>query len=236
MTTLIKADNLTKRYKLGKDNYVHALRGASFSVDEGEMVAIVGPSGSGKSTLMHITGGLDVADSGEIVIGDARVDTLRGKALAHLRGERIGFVFQGFNLIPTLSALDNVALPAEYLGVKRADAHARARKLLEDFGLGDRLNHTPSELSGGQQQRVAICRALVNDPKVVMGDEPAGDLDTKTTAEVLAMLREINHERGTTFVLVTHDPEVAAFCDRIVRVRDGVVEDDGRERVAAETA
>jgi len=225
--TVIAVRELHKRYRLGRDNYVHALRGATLSVRKGEMVAIVGPSGSGKSTLMHIAGCLDVADSGEAYLNGRRVDTLRGPALSKVRGREVGFIFQGFNLIPSLSAVENVALAAEYAGASRHDATARARDMLDLVGLADRMTHKPTELSGGQQQRVAIARAMVNDPAIVMGDEPTGDLDTATSEEVVAVMRTVNTERGTTFVIVTHDPEVAEKCDRTIHMRDGVVEDDG---------
>jgi putative ABC transport system ATP-binding protein len=222
---MIVARDLRKRYKLGKENFVDALRGASLSVGAGEMVAIMGPSGSGKSTVMHVIGCLDAPDAGEVWIGGRRVDTLRGADLNRFRGSEVGFIFQGFNLVSTLSALENVALAAEYAGVGRGDAARRARERLELVGLGDRVRHLPSELSGGQQQRVAIARALINEPKVVLGDEPTGDLDTVTSGEVVRMMREINRETGTTFILVTHNPEVGEACDRTIRVRDGVVVD-----------
>lgn len=224
---IIHARGLTKRYRLGKTNYVDALRGASLDIRRGEMAAIMGPSGSGKSTMMHIVGCLDVPDDGEVWLSGRRVDTLRGPALTRVRGREIGFIFQGFNLIPTLSGLDNVALGAEYAGMPRGRAVDRAKELLDLVGLADRMRHSPSELSGGQQQRVAIARALVNGPAIILGDEPTGDLDTATSAEIVATLRRINTETGTTFLLVTHNPEVAESCDRTIRMRDGVVEDYG---------
>ncbi|MCZ7662812.1 MAG: ABC transporter ATP-binding protein [Thermoleophilia bacterium] len=221
--TLIQAVDLTKRYTLGKDNYVDALRGASVSIDAGEMVAIMGPSGSGKSTMMHILGCLDSPDGGEVWLNGRRVDTLRGRALNALRRDEVGFIFQGFNLVPTLSALDNVALAAEYAGRSRGQAVETARQTLDLVGLADRVRHMPTELSGGQQQRVAIARALVNRPAVVYGDEPTGNLDSANSVEVITMMRRINAETGTTFVLVTHDPEVAGACGRAIRMRDGEV-------------
>jgi len=226
---LIVAAGVSKRYRLGKDNDVHALRGASLHIDAGEMVAIVGPSGSGKSTVMHLIGCLDTPDAGEIRIAGRRVDNLRGEALTKLRGTEIGFIFQGFNLVPTMSAVDNVALAAEYAGASRKQALERARELLALVGLADRGGHLPSELSGGQQQRVAIARALVNKPAIVLGDEPTGDLDTATSDEIVALMRRINTETGTTFVIVTHNPEVAEACDRTIAMRDGRVADDGFE-------
>ena len=227
MDTIIEVRNLTKRYRLGKDNFVDALRGASLEIGRGEMAAIMGPSGSGKSTMMHIAGCLDTPDAGQVWLSGRRVDGARGKELARIRGTEVGFIFQGFNLVPTLTAVENVALAAEYAGVGRRDAAIKAREMLELVGLGDRMKHVPSELSGGQQQRVAIARALVNDPSIVMGDEPTGDLDTGTSAEIVDVMRTINRGRGTTFLIVTHNPEVAASCDRTIRMRDGVVEDAG---------
>lgn len=224
MEPIVRVEEVTKRYRLGKRNYVDALRGASLEVEPGEMVAIMGPSGSGKSTLMHIAGCLDAPDSGEVWLSGRRVDGLRGRELARLRGREVGFIFQGFNLVPTLSAQENVALAAEYAGASRRSASVVAHALLESVGLGDRMRHVPSELSGGQQQRVAIARALVNEPAIVMGDEPTGDLDTVTSGEIVALMRRVNQERGTTFIIVTHNPEVADSCDRTVHMRDGVVD------------
>jgi len=226
---MVTVTSAAKRYRLGKDNHVDALRGASLEIAAGEMVAIVGPSGSGKSTLMHLIGCLDTPDSGRVHINGRRADNLRGTALTQLRGSEIGFIFQGFNLVPTMSALENVALPAEYAGVSRRDAHKRAAELLALVGLADRGRHLPAELSGGQQQRVAIARALVNAPALVLGDEPTGDLDTATSDEIVALMRRVNQETGTTFVIVTHNPEVADACDRTIAMRDGVVEDHGHE-------
>jgi putative ABC transport system ATP-binding protein len=168
-----------------------------------------------------------VPDDGEVWLAGRRVDTLRGQALTRLRGREIGFIFQGFNLIPTLSALENVALAAEYAGVPRGQASDRALELLDLVGLSDRVRHMPTELSGGQQQRVAIARSLVNNPTVVLGDEPTGDLDTVTSDEIVSTMRRVNTDTGTTFLLVTHNPEVATRCDRIIRMRDGIVEDYG---------
>jgi putative ABC transport system ATP-binding protein len=224
---IIHTDQLSKRYRLGKDNFVDALRGASLDIMRGEMAAIMGPSGSGKSTFMHIAGCLDTPDSGEVWMDGRRIDQLRGQDLVRVRREAIGFIFQGFNLVPTLSAEENVALAAEYAGRSRRASLVRGRELLQVVGLGDRMRHVPAELSGGQQQRVAIARALVNEPSIVMGDEPTGDLDTATSEEIVGMMREVNCERGTTFLIVTHNPEVAAACDRTIVMRDGVVVDLG---------
>jgi putative ABC transport system ATP-binding protein len=227
MGNVIEVRNAKKRYRLGKDNHVQALRGVSLDIRKGEMVAIMGPSGSGKSTIMHMLGCLDTPESGTMVVNGRRVDRMKDRELTKIRSTEIGFIFQGFNLIPTLSAVDNVALAAEYAGATRGEAVAKAKELLELVGLADRVGHMPSELSGGQQQRVAIARALVNSPTIVLGDEPTGDLDTATSDEIVGVMREINTKTGTTFVLVTHNPEVAESCDRTIRMRDGLVEDDG---------
>ncbi len=228
MKTIIKAHGLHKQYQLGKNNFVQALRGVSVEIASGEMVAIMGPSGSGKSTLMHMLGCLDTPDKGEITLNGRRIDDVKGRELTKIRGKELGFIFQGFNLVPTLSALENVALAAEYAGSSRRDATKAAEAALSDIGLADRVHHRPSELSGGQQQRVAIARALVNKPSVILGDEPTGDLDTVTSEEIIAMMRRINTTTGTTFLLVTHNPEVGNACDRIIQMRDGLVDADGR--------
>ena len=227
MNPVIRTVAVTKRYTLGKDNEVVALRGATVEIGAGEMVAIVGPSGSGKSTMLHLIGCLDNPDSGRVLVNGRRVDNLKSAELTRVRSREIGFIFQGFNLIPTMNAIDNVALAAEYAGVSRREAIERAEDLLALVGLGDRTRHLPSELSGGQQQRVAIARSLVNEPAIVLGDEPTGDLDSSTSDEIVALLRKINVETGTTFVLVTHNPEVAAACDRTISMRDGAVVDQG---------
>ena len=236
MDVVLSAKGLTKRYTLGKENHIDALRGASLDVRAGEMVAIMGPSGSGKSTIMHMLGCLDEADAGEVWLNGRRVDGLGGRALTRVRRSELGFIFQGFNLVPTLTALDNVALAAEYAGLSRRAAQDAAREALRKVGLEDRTDHLPTELSGGQQQRVAIARSLVNGPAVVFGDEPTGNLDSANSADVMRMMRQINLSTGTTFVLVTHNAEVAESCDRVIRMRDGVVVDHGytvREEVAA---
>jgi putative ABC transport system ATP-binding protein len=226
MKTIVSVRGLEKRYQLGKDNYVDALRGASVDVGAGEMVAIMGPSGCGKSTMLHMMGCLDEPGSGEVWLSDRRVDNLSTRATTNLLREEIGFIFQGFNLVSSMTALENVALASQYAGKSRRDAQKLAREALEAVGLGDRAGHRPSELSGGQQQRAAIARALVNRPAVIMGDEPTGNLDSTSSAEVIDMMREINLLTGTTFILVTHDPDVAEACDRVIHMRDGVVTDD----------
>jgi len=207
---------------------VDALRGVTLVVEEGDYLAIVGPSGSGKSTLMHLLGGLDRPTTGRLEIGGADVSTLSPTELAKLRNTRIGFVFQSFHLLPRTSALDNVALPLVYAGVRRAARRERAAAMLTRVGLGHRLGHRPNQLSGGEQQRVAIARALVTDPAILLADEPTGNLDTVTGGEVLALLEELNAERGVALALVTHDHEVADRAHRQIVMRDGsVVAEDG---------
>ncbi len=227
MTTALAVKDVTRRYRLGADNYVHALRGVTLSIEDGEMVAIMGPSGSGKSTLMHIAGGLDVPDSGETWIEDTRIDRLGDRKLTKLRSRRVGFVFQGFNLLHTLTAQENVALAAEYAGSSKRAAAKRSEEILGLLGLQERLGHRPAELSGGEQQRVAIARALVNDPCMLMADEPTGNLDSVTSAEIMDLLVRINAEQGMTVVLVTHDHGVAGRCRRLVEMQDGRITADG---------
>ena len=235
MKIIVSVKDLQKRYQLGKENYVDALRGATVNVGAGEMVAIMGPSGCGKSTMLHMMGCLDEPDSGEIWLNGRRVDDLSTRATTKVLREEIGFIFQGFNLVSSMTALDNVALASQYAGKSRREAQKLAREALEAVGLSDRAGHRPSELSGGQQQRAAIARALVNRPAVIMGDEPTGNLDSASSAEVIDMMREINLTTGTTFILVTHDPDVAEACDRVIHMRDGVVTDDTVRLVAAPT-
>ena len=225
---MLEGRNLRKTYRLGRRNTVEALAGADIDIEAGEMVAIMGPSGSGKSTLMHILGLLHGPDRESLPEAELRIDgrdmtRLSDSERTKMRATEMGFVFQSFNLVPTLTALENVALAAEYAGVPGRTARSKAREALAAVGLADRAEHRPMELSGGEQQRVAISRSLVNQPKLLMGDEPTGNLDTRRSAEVLAMLRRLNGEHGQTIVLVTHDPEVGAACDRIVRMRDGLI-------------
>ena len=225
MASVIQTEQLVKTYASGT-NEVHALRGIDLAVAKGEFVAIMGTSGSGKSTLMNILGCLDTPTGGSYLLDGVRVDGLDKNALAAIRNEKIGFVFQGFNLLPRTSAIENVELPMLYdrSGRKR-DTRALAAAALERVGLGQRLDHQPSELSGGQQQRVAIARALVTAPALILADEPTGNLDTQTSVEVMALFQELNAQ-GITIVLVTHEPDIAVYATRIVEVRDGRIRRD----------
>ena len=222
---LIEARSLTKTYTMGHEA-VHALAGVSLDIEAGEFVAIMGSSGSGKSTLMNILGCLDVPDSGTYRLAGDAVQDMGSDALAAVRNRRIGFVFQQFNLLPRTSALENVELPMVYAGVKAGDRHQRALAALQRVGLGERTGHTPAELSGGQQQRVAIARAIVTQPTVLMADEPTGNLDTKRSAEIMELLQDLNVQHGITVLMVTHEPDMAAYAKRMVRFVDGLVESD----------
>lgn len=225
---MIKLEGITKVYKMGTIE-VHALRGIDLEVAPGELIAIMGPSGSGKSTLMNIIGCLDQPTSGQYNLDGIPVNTLTDNQLAEIRNKKIGFVFQNYNLLPRTSAIANVEIPMIYAGVPMLKRRARAIEALESVGLGDRLHHKPNELSGGEQQRVAIARALVNEPAIILADEPTGNLDTKTGQEIIRIFQNLNKERGITVIFVTHDPDVAACTRRIVRLRDGLIV--GEERV-----
>jgi putative ABC transport system ATP-binding protein len=227
---LLEARNLRKTYRLSRRNQVEALRGVDLDIGKGEMVAIMGPSGSGKSTLMHILGLLHSADRDggpppELRVNGSEVGGLTDRQRTRMRADTMGFVFQSYNLVPTLTALENVSLAGEYAGVARAKAKQAAMEALGWVGLAERHGHRPMELSGGEQQRVALARSLVNEPMLLLADEPTGNLDTARSQEVLDILRRFNRERGQTLVLVTHDPEVGETCDRIIHMRDGLVED-----------
>jgi len=225
---VIRVENLTKTYQMGEIQ-VHALRGVSFSVRLGEVLAIMGPSGSGKSTLMNMIGCLDTPTSGEYFLEGELVSTLNDDQLALVRNRKIGFVFQTFNLLPRATALANVELPLRYAG-NNGNRKQLAQESLEAVGLGDRIDHRPNELSGGEQQRVAIARALVNEPAIILADEPTGNLDSKSGDEIMNLLLELNQKKGAILIIVTHDPEVAAVTNRIIHLRDGMVE--GQEVLA----
>lgn len=219
-SSVIEIKDITKVYQMGQVE-VHALRGVSLNVEKGEIMSIMGPSGSGKSTMMNILGCLDQPTAGSYFLAGEDVSRLNDNQLAEIRNHEIGFVFQTFNLLARTSAFDNVMLPLIYAGLGRAERRDRARRALEAVGLTDRMRHTPTELSGGQQQRVAIARSLVNDPSIILADEPTGNLDSKSGAEVMAVLQRLNREHGITVILVTHDPNIAQHSRRIVHLYDG---------------
>jgi putative ABC transport system ATP-binding protein len=223
---IVEAHDLVKIYPMGKME-VHALRGLDVTIERGGFVSMMGPSGSGKSTLLNLLGCLDTPTEGTVVLDDVNVTEVRKSRLPAIRREKVGFVFQQFNLLAHLSALENVALPLRYTEVPRRQARQRAQELLDHVGLGDRVKHRPLEMSGGEQQRVAVARALVNRPAIVLADEPTGELDSATADEIMTLLRTLNEE-GQTFIIVTHDPSVAALTDRTVYLKDGKIEREER--------
>ncbi|REG88668.1 ABC transporter ATP-binding protein [Algoriphagus antarcticus] len=224
MTKIIETHEINKTYKMGSE-IIQALKSVSISVDRGEYVAFMGPSGSGKSTLMNIIGCLDTPTSGTYVLNNKDVSDMTENELAEIRNKEIGFVFQTFNLLPRASCLENVALPLVYAGMNKSDREEIAFQTLSNVGLGDRTKHRPNELSGGQRQRVAIARALVNTPSIILADEPTGNLDSKTSHDIMELFHEL-HSKGNTIIMVTHEDEIAHYAHRIVRLRDGLVESD----------
>jgi putative ABC transport system ATP-binding protein len=219
---VIEVENVKKIYQMGVVE-VRALAGVSFHVRRGEVVAIMGPSGAGKSTIMNILGCLDRPSEGEYTLDGEPVSQLNDDQLADIRNRKVGFVFQSFMLLPRQTALANVGLPMRYAGVPAKERHERAKKSLQAVGLGDRITHKPTELSGGQQQRVAVARALVNDPAIIMADEPTGNLDSKSGKEIMDLLLTLNRERGTTVIVITHDQKIGAQAQRVIRLRDGLL-------------
>jgi putative ABC transport system ATP-binding protein len=228
--SFIAITNLRKTYQMGREK-VHALDGVDLTVEPNSFVTVMGPSGSGKSTLLYLIGGLDRPTSGQIVVNDQAIQTIDENALARYRRRTIGFVFQSFNLIPTLSALDNVAFPMRFARTPRRQRQAQAYELLQKVGLGDRLHHRPTELSGGQQQRVAIARALVNDPELILADEPTGNLDSSSGSSIMELLSDLN-QNGRTVLVVTHDPRMAAYATRTVYMLDGRIVTDAEYQAA----
>lgn len=224
---IISTIGLSKIYRMGEE-IVTALKSVDLHIAKNEYVALMGPSGSGKSTLMNLIGCLDSPTAGEYHLNDINVSQMSDSDLAEVRNKEIGSVFQTFNLLPRMSALDNVAMPLVYAGKSKAYRNQKAQQVLEQVGLGDRMYHKPNELSGGQRQRVAIARALVNDPAIILADEPTGNLDSKTSLEIMRILKDI-HQAGNTIILVTHEPDIAEHALRVVRLRDGVIESDDRK-------
>ncbi len=226
MAKIIETHNIKKVYKMG-DNIVNALQSVSINIDRGEYVAFMGPSGSGKSTLMNIVGCLDSPTEGTYMLNNQMVSEMTENELAQIRNKEIGFVFQTFNLLPRASALENVALPLIYAGYGKSERNEMAMEALESVSLADRWHHKPNELSGGQRQRVAIARALVNDPSIILADEPTGNLDSKTSSDIMGLFQEL-HDKGNTIIMVTHEDDIAHYAHRIVRLRDGLVESDNK--------
>ena len=226
MSKIIETHEISRMYKMG-DNIVNALQSISISIDKGEYVAFMGPSGSGKSTLMNIVGCLDSPSDGTYMLNGQEVSEMTENELAMIRNKEIGFVFQTFNLLPRASALENVALPLIYAGYSRDEREEKAMEALESVNLGDRYHHKPNELSGGQRQRVAIARALVNNPSIILADEPTGNLDTKTSYDIMNLFQNL-HDKGNTIILVTHEDDIAHYAHRIIRLRDGLIEWDSK--------
>ena len=226
---LIKITYIKRNFALG-DEIVYVLKGIDLEINKGEYVALMGPSGSGKSTLMNLLGCLDTPTSGSYILNKKDVSKMKDDELAEIRNKEIGFVFQTFNLLPRTTALDNVALPMIYAGYSKSDRTARAEEGLNQVKLGDRMDHHPNQLSGGQRQRVAVARALVNKPSIILADEPTGNLDSKTSIEIMTLFNEI-HAQGNTVILVTHEEEIAEYAHRVIRLRDGVVESDVRKEM-----
>jgi putative ABC transport system ATP-binding protein len=224
MEPLITIKDIGRKYVIGSET-IHALKSVSLNINKGEFVALMGPSGSGKSTLMNILGCLDTPTKGEYILNGINVSHMTDNELAEVRNSEIGFVFQTFNLLPRSTALDNVALPLIYAGINKENRQGRAHQALENVGLGNRVDHKPNELSGGQRQRVAVARALINDPSIILADEPTGNLDTKTSIEIMGLIEDI-HAKGNTIILVTHEEDIAKHAHRIVRMRDGLIEND----------
>ena len=222
MGTIISLDKIVKNYYIGSIT-VEALRSVDLEIEENEYVAIMGPSGSGKSTLMNLVGALDTPTSGEYVLNGTDVSKMDDNRLAEIRNREIGFIFQTFNLLPRYTALENVMLPLVYAGVGKTERTDRAKKTLDEVGLADRMDHKPNELSGGQRQRVAVARALVNDPSIILADEPTGNLDSKTSIDIMELFGEI-HSRGNTIILVTHEEDIARYANRIIRLLDGEID------------
>ncbi|HEY0246181.1 MAG TPA: ABC transporter ATP-binding protein [Mucilaginibacter sp.] len=224
MEPLITIKDIGRKYVIGTE-IIHALKSVSLTINKGEFVALMGPSGSGKSTLMNILGCLDTPTKGEYILNGINVSHMTDNELAEVRNSEIGFVFQTFNLLPRNTALDNVGLPLVYAGISKEKRQERAKAALENVGLGNRIDHKPNELSGGQRQRVAVARALITDPSIILADEPTGNLDTKTSIEIMGLIENI-HAKGNTIILVTHEEDIALHAHRIVRMRDGLIEND----------
>ena len=224
MSTIIQTKDISRMYRMGSET-IHALKSVSIQINKGEYVAFMGPSGSGKSTLMNIVGCLDTPTGGQYILNGKDVSNMTDNELAEIRNKEIGFVFQTFNLLPRSSSLDNVCLPLIYAGYGKSAREEKAMRALESVGLGPRAKHKPNELSGGQRQRVAIARALVNDPSIILADEPTGNLDTKTSYEIMELFENL-HAKGNTIIMVTHEEDIAKYAHRIVRLRDGLIESD----------